>query len=66
MIFQSGGELENERNAKNIVMGLVSVTNKIVPKAFLSNEGFEKILITYDAIICYNTIFNFNNNSTID
>lgn len=36
-------------------MSLVSLTDKIDPKAFSSNEGFEKISIVYDDhcyIIC--------------
>ena len=55
MIFQSGGELENDERIANIVMSLISLTDKIDPKAFSSNEGFEKISITYDDhcyIIC--------------
>lgn len=54
-MLQSGGELENDERMANIVMNLVSLTDKIDPKAFSSNEGFEKISIVYDDhcyIIC--------------
>jgi hypothetical protein len=47
--------LENDERIANIIMSLVSLTDKIDFKAFSSNEGFEKISIIYDDhcyIIC--------------
>lgn len=46
-VLTSGGELENNEKIANIVMGLITLTNKVDPKAFPSSEAFEKISITY-------------------
>ncbi|XP_058792615.1 ragulator complex protein LAMTOR4 homolog [Phymastichus coffea] len=54
-VLTSGGELENDERMANIIMNLVSLTDKIDSKAFSSNEGFENISIVYDDhcyIIC--------------
>lgn len=50
--MQSGGELENDERIANIVMSLVTLTDKIDSKAFPNNEAFDKISITY-ADHCY-------------
>ncbi|XP_076233648.1 late endosomal/lysosomal adaptor, MAPK and MTOR activator 4 [Calliopsis andreniformis] len=46
-VLTSGGELENDERIANIIMGLVTLTNKVDPKAFPDNEAFDKISITY-------------------
>ncbi|XP_034191504.1 late endosomal/lysosomal adaptor, MAPK and MTOR activator 4 [Osmia lignaria lignaria] len=46
-VLTSGGELENDERVANIIVGLVTLTNKIDPKAFPNNETFDKISITY-------------------
>ena len=46
-VLTSGGELENDERIANIVMGLVTLTNKIDAKAFPDNDAFHKISITY-------------------
>ncbi|KAK1124355.1 hypothetical protein WN51_00261 [Melipona quadrifasciata] len=46
-VLTSGGELENDERFANIIIGLVTLTNKIDPKAFPNNEAFDKISITY-------------------
>ncbi|XP_066593522.1 ragulator complex protein LAMTOR4 homolog [Prorops nasuta] len=46
-VLTSGGELENDERIANIIIGLVTLTNKIDPKAFPNNEAFDKITITY-------------------
>ncbi|XP_076627131.1 late endosomal/lysosomal adaptor, MAPK and MTOR activator 4 [Colletes latitarsis] len=46
-VLTSGGELENDEKIANIIVGLVTLTNKIDPKGFPSNEAFDKISITY-------------------
>ncbi|XP_050592526.1 ragulator complex protein LAMTOR4 homolog isoform X1 [Bombus affinis] len=46
-VLTSGGELENDERFANIVIGLVTLTNKVDPKAFANNETFDKISITY-------------------
>lgn len=54
-VLTSGGELENDERIANVVTGLVTLTDKIDPKAFRANELFEKISITYSDhcyIIC--------------
>ncbi|OXU24184.1 ragulator complex protein LAMTOR4 homolog [Nasonia vitripennis] len=54
-VLTSGGELENDERLANIVMSLISLTDKIDSKAFPSNEAFDKISIIYDNhcyIIC--------------
>lgn len=45
--MQSGGDLENDERIANIVVGLVTLTSKIDPRAFSTNDAFEKISITY-------------------
>ena len=39
--------MENDERFANIIIGLVTLTNKIDPKAFPNNEAFDKISITY-------------------
>lgn len=39
--------MENDERIANILVGLVTLTNKIDPQAFPSNEAFDKISITY-------------------
>jgi len=54
-VLTSSGDLENDERIANIVTNLISLTDKVDPKAFSSNEGFEKISIVYDDhcyIIC--------------
>ncbi|XP_078035282.1 late endosomal/lysosomal adaptor, MAPK and MTOR activator 4 [Augochlora pura] len=46
-VLTSGGELENDERIANIILGLVTLTNKIDPKGFPSNEAFDKISIVY-------------------
>lgn len=46
-VLTSGGELENDERIANIIVGLVTLTNRIDPKAFPNNEAFHKISITY-------------------
>ncbi|XP_017884842.1 ragulator complex protein LAMTOR4 homolog [Ceratina calcarata] len=46
-VLSSGGELENDERIANIIVGLVTLTNKIDSKAFPNNEVFDKISITY-------------------
>lgn len=45
--MQSGGDLENDERVANIIVGLVTLTSGIDPKAFPAHEAFEKISITY-------------------
>ncbi|XP_014473571.1 PREDICTED: ragulator complex protein LAMTOR4 homolog isoform X1 [Dinoponera quadriceps] len=46
-VLTSGGDLENDERVANIIVGLVTLTNGIDPKAFPAPEAFEKISITY-------------------
>lgn len=46
-VLTSGGELENDEKIANIIMGLITLTNKIDPKGFPVNEAFDKIVIMY-------------------
>lgn len=46
-VLTSGGELENDERIANIIVGLITLTNRIDPKAFPNNEAFDKISITY-------------------
>ncbi|XP_076292259.1 late endosomal/lysosomal adaptor, MAPK and MTOR activator 4 [Lasioglossum baleicum] len=46
-VLTSGGELENDERIANVILGLVTLTNKVDPKGFPSNEAFDKISITY-------------------
>lgn len=46
-VLQSGGDLENDERVANIISSLVTLTNKVDPKAFPSHDPFEKISITY-------------------
>ncbi|XP_012266067.1 ragulator complex protein LAMTOR4 homolog [Athalia rosae] len=46
-VLTSGGELENDERIANIVMSLITLTDTIDPKAFSSNDTFNKISITY-------------------
>ncbi|XP_043258295.1 ragulator complex protein LAMTOR4 homolog isoform X1 [Colletes gigas] len=46
-VLTSGGELENDEKIANIIVGLVTLTNKIDSKGFPNNEAFDKISITY-------------------
>lgn len=46
-MLQSGGDLENDERIANIITSLVTLTNKIDPKAFPLNNAFEKISINY-------------------
>ncbi|XP_032670645.1 ragulator complex protein LAMTOR4 homolog isoform X2 [Odontomachus brunneus] len=46
-VLTSGGDLENDERVANIIVGLVTLTTGIDPKAFPAHEAFEKISITY-------------------
>ncbi|XP_012289183.1 ragulator complex protein LAMTOR4 homolog [Orussus abietinus] len=46
-VLASGGELENDERIADIIAGLVTSIDKIDPEAFPSDEGFDKISITY-------------------
>lgn len=46
-VLQSGGDLENDERVANIVSSLVTLTNKVDPKAFPLHDPFEKISIKY-------------------
>ncbi|CAD6214784.1 GSCOCG00004215001-RA-CDS [Cotesia congregata] len=46
-VLASGGELENDERAANIITALVTLTDKIDPKAVSSTDTFNKISITY-------------------
>ncbi|XP_057325817.1 ragulator complex protein LAMTOR4 homolog [Microplitis mediator] len=46
-VLASGGELENDERAANIITGLVTLTDKIDPKTQTTNDSFNKISITY-------------------
>ena len=45
--LQSGGELENDERIANVIAGLITLTDRIDPKAYHPNETFDKITITY-------------------
>ncbi|XP_015519545.1 ragulator complex protein LAMTOR4 homolog [Neodiprion pinetum] len=47
-VLTSGGELENDERIANIIMSLITLTDTIDPKAFASDETFNKISITYE------------------
>ncbi|XP_014206771.1 ragulator complex protein LAMTOR4 homolog [Copidosoma floridanum] len=54
-VLTSSGELENDERIANIVTNLITLTDKLDPKAFSSHEGFDNISIVYDDhcyIIC--------------
>ncbi|XP_011148589.2 ragulator complex protein LAMTOR4 homolog isoform X1 [Harpegnathos saltator] len=46
-VLTSGGDLENDERMANVIVGLVTLTSGIDPKAFPAHEAFEKISITY-------------------
>lgn len=46
-MLQSGGDLENDERVANIISSLITLTNKVDPKAFPLHEPFEKISIKY-------------------
>uniref|UniRef100_A0A1B6E3E8 Late endosomal/lysosomal adaptor and MAPK and MTOR activator 4 n=1 Tax=Clastoptera arizonana TaxID=38151 RepID=A0A1B6E3E8_9HEMI len=42
-VIASGGELENSEHVANIIMGLISLADSILPE----EEGYKKISVTY-------------------
>ncbi|XP_011161210.1 ragulator complex protein LAMTOR4 homolog [Solenopsis invicta] len=46
-VLTSGGDLENDERVANIISSLVTLTSKVDPKAFPSNDPFDKISIKY-------------------
>ncbi|CAG9102524.1 hypothetical protein JYU34_005811 [Plutella xylostella] len=47
-VLESGGELENDERVATIITDLITLSNRVDPVAFTTNEQFKKISITYD------------------
>ncbi|XP_022916589.1 ragulator complex protein LAMTOR4 homolog [Onthophagus taurus] len=47
-VLSSSGQLENDEKSANIIMGILSLTSTLDPKAFPADQGFKKLSIFYE------------------